>query len=103
MLCDGFTGMDLISRSLDTSANASAYFGRKEERSLFGVINKSPSNLSLTVGKGASTHKPLSATLLTAPSLDAKHGVTERLQTGISLDLQESALFRLPLSWRSYE
>jgi hypothetical protein len=73
--CDGFTGVDLLSCSLATNANASAYFGRKKERSVLGVINKGSSSVSLTLAKGVPTHKPSSASLLTAPSLDAKRGV----------------------------
>jgi hypothetical protein len=73
--CDRFTGMNLLACSLDTSANASAYFGRRAGRSVLGVINKGSSSLSLSFAGGVPADKPSSAWLLSAPSLDAKTGV----------------------------
>jgi hypothetical protein len=73
--CDTFTRASLLSCSLETSANASAYFGRKEGRSILGVINKDSSSLSLSFAGGVPPHKPSSASLLSGPSLNAKNGV----------------------------
>ena len=85
-----FAGAALYECALASGGNATAYFGKSGRESLLAVINKDAMPVEVSLPQSLWTHRKVTATRLSGPSLDATSGIaltTEKVSVKKSLSV----------------
>jgi hypothetical protein len=74
-MANRFVGFDLLRSELETSANVTAFLGRRDKLMQLAMINKGAASVRVEMMEGLPKVKPREALVLSGPSLAATTGV----------------------------
>jgi hypothetical protein len=75
-LADRFTGYDLLSVDLETTANVSAYLGQSKNSIQLALINRGGQPVRISIDAGLPRKKPAETWRLSGADLAAKGGIS---------------------------